>query len=245
MDILEMIPFSEVNMGFKYILICIDIFSRFVRVLPLLNKSAKEVVQKLRQILESVPKPPRYVQTDLGKEFYNAEVRALFREFNIKHYSVDSQFKAAIVERFNRTLREKLNRWFTYKGNKVWYEVLPSLIEAYNNTEHRGIYNMKPSNITQENEYELWRKKELEESQKKVTLMREKPINVGDYVRLSRIAVANPWVKNFDQNWTEEVFRVTELDNRTKPLMYKIEDLEHVKNIMSNGMAIPMNLILG
>ena len=54
-----------------------------------------------------------------GKEFYNNQVQKLFKDKNINHYTVFSQYKAAVVERFNRTLREKLSRYFTYTGKKV------------------------------------------------------------------------------------------------------------------------------
>ena len=90
---------------------------------------------------------PRHVQTDRGKEFYNAKVQDLFKANNINHYTVNSQFKAALVERFNRTLRTKLKRYFTHKGHKIWHDVLPQIIKTYNNTKHRGISNKTPKEV--------------------------------------------------------------------------------------------------
>ena len=168
MDLMEMIPFSKVNKGYKYILVCIDVFSRFVRALPTKNKSGKEVCSKIEQMLENCSQIPIHIQTDYGKEFYNVNVQGLFKRHKINHYSVDSQFKAAIVERFNRTLREKMNRYFTYTGRKVWYNVLDELIEGYNNSEHRGIYNATPSSINEGKENDIWMKQNQEDKQKKV-----------------------------------------------------------------------------
>ena len=84
-------------------------------------------------------KKPHHVQTDLVKEFYNKSVRSLFKKYDINHYSVHSQFKAALVERFNRTLRERLTRYFTRTGKKVWYGVLPKIVNAYNHSSHRAL----------------------------------------------------------------------------------------------------------
>ena len=132
MDMLEMIPYAKVNKGYKYILVCIDVFSRFARALPCKTKSGEEVSTTMLKMFKSTQ--PRRIQTDRGKEFYNSHVRTrVLDKYNIHLYTVNSQFKAAIVERFNRTLREKLNRYFTHSGRKVWYDVLSQIITTYNN----------------------------------------------------------------------------------------------------------------
>lgn len=150
-------------------------------------------------------------------------MKELFHRYNIKHYTVDSQFKASIVERFNRTLREKLNRYFTYSGKKEWYKVLDKIVETYNTTKHSGIYNMSPASITPQNEFELWLRKEEEEEKR---VRRRRKFSIGDYVRISRISITNPFRKNFDQNWSEEIFRIADVDQKARPIMYMIEDID-------------------
>ena len=49
--------------------------------------------------------------------------------------------------------------------------------------------------------------------------------NLLDHVRISRIA-GSPFIKNFDQNWSEEVFQIVGMDNKTTPVMYIIQDLD-------------------
>jgi len=224
MDLMEMIPYARINQGYKYILVSIDIFNRCVKAYPLKTKTGIEVAKVVEKIIKKHQPIPRYIQTDLGKEFYNTHVQAVMKKYKIKHYTVNSQFKAAIVERFNRTLREKLNRWFTSQGHKVWYKVLPTLIETYNQSKHRGIFHMRPIDITSgsEAEMKLW---EMQQSQQPKSL--SKPtISLLNYVRISRIA-NSPFNKNFDQNWSEEVFRIIGVDEKSSPIMYIIEDLEH------------------
>lgn len=219
MDLMEMIPYSRVNRGYKYILTCVDVFSRYARVQPLKTKKGEEVSKAIsKMFVKNVT--PIHIQTDLGKEFYNTHVRTLFQKHKIIHYTVFSQFKAALVERFNRTLREKLNRYFTHTGKKVWHNVLQTIASTYNKTKHRGVNNFCPADINKEdNEHHLWSKQQEQQKQQKSNTH----IKLLDYVRVSRLR--GPFLKNFDQNWSDEVFRVVAIDNRQSPVMYVIQDL--------------------
>jgi transposase InsO family protein len=224
MDLMEMIPYARINKGYKYILTCIDVFSRFARAQPLKTKSGPEVKEAIVKMLEG-QSIPRYIQTDLGKEFYNSHVQKLFKKHGIKHYSVNSQFKAALVERFNRTLREKLTRYFTYKGNKIWYTVLPIIVDTYNRSKHRGIFHIRPIDVTEKNEVELWELQEDQMNKKgSKTLL---PLN--NFVRISKL-VNSPFKKNFEENWSDEVFRIIKTDRSAAPTMYVLEDLN--KNVI-------------
>ena len=215
-DLMEMIPYARVNKGYRYVLNVIDVFSRQVHAQPCKSKSGEDVAAALEKIFKQ-QKPPRFLQTDQGKEFYNAHVKRLLSKHKIRHYSVYSKYKCAIVERFNRTMREKLNRYFTYTGRKVWYNVLQDIVQTYNNKPHRGIYNWKPTDVTRETEMQLWIKKNINTDAKKATRYK-----IGDYCRISRDrGVFN---KNFDQNWSEEVFRIVGIDTRTTPIMYYLQD---------------------
>ena len=222
MDLMEMIPYARINKGYRYILTCIDVFTRFARVEPLKAKDAVSVTKAIESMLSKAGKEnhPRYIQTDLGKEFYNQSVSNLLKYHKINHYSVFTQFKAALVERFNRTLREKLNRYFTHNGNKIWFNVLTDIVDTYNNTPHRGIQGKRPRDIS--GKLDFW---SVQENNELVPKSKQSHYAVGSLVRISRIA-ANPFRKNFDQNWSEEIFRIAAIDTRDKPVMYVLKDLK-------------------
>ena len=221
MDLMEMIPYAAINDGYRYILRCVDVYSRVARAEPLKTKEGVAVAAAITRMLKHGA-APRYIQTDLGKEFYNAHVAKLLKTHAIRHYSVHSQFKAALVERFNRTLREKLSRYFTRHGKKVWIGVLPQLIETYNHTPHRGLAGHRPVDVQTNNNLNHWKLTQEKPSSSKKT----KPHHpVGTLVRISRISVSNPFRRNFDQNWSEELFRVAAVDTRETPVMYVLEDL--------------------
>jgi len=218
MDLMEMIPYAKINKGNRYILTCIDVYTRFARALPLKAKDGKSVAEAVSKMFKK--EKPRYIQTDLGKEFYNTHVKNVFKKFNIaKHYTVHSQYKAPHVERFNRTLREKLNRYFTHRGHKTWIHVLAKIIKTYNNTPHSSLFFEKPKDI--DGNIAFWEKQEAKLPRK--LPKSKKKLRIGSCVRLSRIG-ANPFRKNFDQNWSEEVFRIHSIDTRDRPTMYTIKD---------------------
>ena len=223
MDMLEMLPYVKVNSGYKYILVCIDVFSRFARAQPCKTKTGEEVSLKMLKMIDANVKPSQ-IQTDKGKEFYNTHVRTrVLDKHNIRLYTVNSQFKAAIVERFNRTLREKLNRYFTYTGRKVWYKVLQQIIDTYNASKHKGIYghcpvDIKPGKI----ESELWT---MHQNKSLSIKTKQNPLKLLDYVRISLISMTRlQFNRNFDQNWSDEVFRIVGIDTKAAPTMYILED---------------------
>ncbi|KAL6417814.1 hypothetical protein ACFW04_012515 [Cataglyphis niger] len=83
-------------------------------------------------------KPPKNLQTN-GKEFYNKDFQKLMKQNEINHYSTYSDKKAAIVERFNRSLKELMWKQFSIQGNYKWVDILPNLLNIYNNRKHRTI----------------------------------------------------------------------------------------------------------
>ena len=60
-DLVEMIPYARDNMGFKYILTAIDIFSRYAWAQALKNKTPAEVVRALTIIFKTGRKPLMYL----------------------------------------------------------------------------------------------------------------------------------------------------------------------------------------
>ena len=76
-------------------------------------------------------------ETDDGKEFYNSTFAALMKQENVHHFSTSGDTKASIVERFNRTFKERLYRYFTVKNTLGNLPVLPDLVKGYNASYHR------------------------------------------------------------------------------------------------------------
>ena len=110
---------------------------------------------KAFQTILSSGRKPNKLQTDQGTEFLNHVFQKFLRENNIDFFTVNSRLKASVVERFNRTFKNKVYKYFTAKNILSYIDVLPKLVKSYNNTYHCSI-KMKPSQVTKSNEAKVW-----------------------------------------------------------------------------------------
>ena len=216
-DLADMQQISQYNDGYKYILTVIDILSRYAWARALKSKRGPEVEAAFQSIFDEGRVPQR-IQTDQGKEFENSHVRSLLKSHNVELFSVKSAYKAAMVERFNRTLKTKIWRYFTAKNTHVWVGELQKFVKNYNESYHR-IIKMKPVDVTPDNAMDVWLR--LYDKKAK-NISNEKKINVGDRVRISK--VKSTFEKGYLPNWTEEEFFVDEVNTKFRPTMYKLID---------------------
>jgi len=146
----------------------------------------------------------KLLQTDKGTEFLNGTFQKLLRDRNIRHYtSENDDIKAAVVERFNRTLKGAMWRYLTHVSSGRYVDVLPQLVSSYNNTYHRSI-KMAPSEVNAQNE-SIVRKRLY--PLKNVTVKWR--YNVGQTVRLKQ--TKRVFKKGYEPSWTEEIFTIASL----------------------------------
>jgi len=222
-DLIELPEFARANNGYRYILIAINCFSRYAFAEPLKTKTGKEVERKLARILV-LNKGIKNVQSDLGREFYNKDVKQLFDRLNINHYSVFSEIKAAFVERLNRTLKSRLYERLTANGTQKWLNILPDIVYQYNNTIHSAI-GMTPASVRRRHEKHLIMlqlKKKSKQSPSR-TVYRPK-FAIGDVVRISKFRQV--FDKSFRLNWSPELFIIHGVFP-TQPPTYVIRDLNN------------------
>jgi len=87
-----------------------------------------------------------------GGEFYNKEVQKL-----VTLYSTENEEKSGVAERWNRTMKEKMFKYFSANSTRRYIDVLDEFVEQYNNTKHSSI-GMTPNEASKkENETKVWR----------------------------------------------------------------------------------------
>ena len=118
-DLCDMASRAKDNDGHTFLLTVIDCFSKFAWVEPLMNKSGSEILNALKRILKRSGRAPQRLQTDKGSEFLNAQVQRFLKEQKIEFFTTNSEMKAAIVERFNRTLKNKMWKYFTAQKKRA------------------------------------------------------------------------------------------------------------------------------
>jgi len=115
--LIEVINIAKSNRGYRYLLTVVDVFSKYAWVEPVKSKSGQDVTTAFEKILKrSQGRQPQNLQTDDGNEFYNKHFQALIKRKNIHHFSTSGDTKASVVERSNRTLKERRYRYFTIKN---------------------------------------------------------------------------------------------------------------------------------
>ena len=211
-DLIDMQSHSKKNYGFKFILVVIDTYSKYVFVEPLKNKSGKECTKGMLSILKKAN--PKFLQTDNGTEFYNAQFQDLMKKYKIKHYSSYSVIKCSIAERVIRTLKNNIYKHFTATGTWNWYNTISKIIHNYNNTKHRTI-KCTPSEArmdTNKIKFNTYINSE--------TLYKPK-FKVNDKVRISKYK--HVFSKGYTPNWTTEIFTVSKV-LQTNPVTYQLKD---------------------
>ena len=69
-------------------------------------------------------------------------------------YTMSGRTKGSIVERFNRTFKTRLERFFTESKDHRWVDVLQKMTTNINHTVNRST-GFKPSEVTRENSDEV------------------------------------------------------------------------------------------
>ena len=229
-DLADLSSLSRYNKGYKYILVFVDVFSRFAQCIPLKRKDAHHSVHDaLNKILNSgYFNNLKRLNTDEGREFYNEKVNKLLISKDIILYSVSSrEIKTALAERFIRTLKVKLFRYMTHQNTKKYIHILPDIIKSYNLTQHHGLGgNHTPTEIlrlTEPDEIQLQFKRMY-----KILSSSHKPIistlSVSEYVHLSQIKPT--FKKGYTIQNTLEILKILRVDNTQSPTIYFLEDLE-------------------
>ena len=216
-DLVEMQPYARENRGIKYLLTVIDVLSKFAWAVPVKRKTAQDVTAAMDSVLQQ-GRVPSNLQTDKGKEFYNASFQNLMSRYHINHYSTYSNLKASIVERFNRTLKNRMWLKFSLRGTYKWLDILQDLVAAYNDTKHRTI-GMKPKDVNAANVETLMQRF----SQNNRRRRKVPKFKIGDKVRVSKNK--HVFEKGYTPNWTTEIFTVNRV-MPTSPVTYKLKDYQ-------------------
>ena len=160
---------------------------------------------------------PFIIQTDKGSEFLGKPLQAWFKENNVHFFvSENDDIKCSIVERFNRTLKTKLWRYFTHKNTLTFLDVLNDFVESYNNSYHRAIKMTPNEALNSKNTATVWNNLNPISP-----LTRPPKFKKGDTVRISK--TRQIFKKGYLPSWSEEIFTISK-QMHTEPYTYKLID---------------------
>ena len=215
MDLIEVKSYKS-NDNIKYLLTVIDNLSKKAYVQPLLNKQGETVKKAILRILNNSRSKPLILVSDMGTEFTNQSLKRYLRWRKIKHLVQRDRSKASVIERFNRTLKNKLFRYMTANNTERFIDVLQNIVGSYNNSVHSRT-KFTPNQVNVENERQvfqnLYRLRKIQE---------KNSFQVGDYVRV--VLVRGKFDKGYEKNYSSEIFRVYKVYKTSPYFRYRIKD---------------------
>jgi hypothetical protein len=228
-------PFNK-NRGI--FLNCVDIYSRYAWSEPLTNKTAVSCKNALERIFKDGT--PEIIQCDSGSEFKGAFAKYCSKNnIELRYVYPGDKTSQSVVERFNRTIRDKINRYLQAQNTNSFINFLPNFISNYNDTIHSTIKqkpydiffnNVEPMNLDSNI-------KRIEEGEKILNSFK-----VGDKVRvLNRLysKSGDPITKQFTKGmktFSKTLHTITKIDGfiihiDNSDVPYKIYEVKKVDEI--------------
>ena len=182
---------------YKYILCCVDVYSRYASCRAMTNRRNETILTELQSIFEEMGMP-KAINAD--NEFNKSTFNKYFDDNNVVcYFSQPAEInKSAIVERFNRTLTQLINKWRLSTGRYDWYNILNDIVKNYNNTYHRTI-KTKPIKI-----------KNGDDTNHQSIIVVSHDFRIGDKVRVMQ--EQNIYSKGDVVYWSEDIYTVTAVD---------------------------------
>ena len=228
-DLVELGELSRENDNYRYLLTCIDIFTRYAFVEPLKNKTAPEFLRGFKNIMKKAKQFPLKILADRGSEIKNKHMQQFCRENGIKLLHSDNFVHAPFVERFNRTLKNLMFRYMTWRETDRFIDVLPALVRTYNTRKHRmiGMTPVEaedPKNASKiSNIQEKWY---LEKSRKPPLFKK------GQTVRISKLK--GQFDKGYNEQFLEEIYKIKKVFTRLPIPTYELQTLDEDETIEGN-----------
>lgn len=228
-DLMDMQNITRFNYKQRYILAVIDQFSRFAWCIPITNKTSTSVIKAFEKLFKKTKRRPLNILSDQGKEFVSKHVKKFLSDHSINFYTAnDPATKASMCERFIRSIKSLIYKYFTNKNTKKYVDVLDRLVNIYNNRKHRSI-GRAPIEVNETNILEVW--KYMNKHTPRKIFNEQKPkLSVGKLVRIS-----NPkklFDKGYTKQWSNDIFLVKKVI-LSYPHTYRISSLdgEEIKSL--------------
>lgn len=206
-DVAYMDKLAKYNYGVKYLLVAVDVLSRYLRVEPMKTKSASDTKRAFQHMIHKVS--PRKVWSDKGTEF-KGEFKRFCESKGIETYSTHSETKSAFAERYIRTLKNIIYKYLEKKWSYHYIKNLREFVDTINSRVNRAI-GLAPKKVTQKHVPELISKV----ADQSFKLSKIPKFKIGDSVRIAKENL--PFKKGYKQNYTDEIFQIGKIATRNPP----------------------------
>ena len=215
LDILDLKGYCpKNNRGYRYVLVIIDNFSKFVWTVFLKNKNAQTIKDLFENIIAN-SKKTILIESDRGKQFYNIIFQDFLNKNSIKIYSRNSSYGAVFAERFNLTIRDLLEKIVYEQSDTKWVDILSTITKQINIRTHSSTKLMPVQASLKKNEGHVYK---ILLDKRRETIPK---IQINDFVRTADLR--RTFSKRDTTNWFYKLYKITETINDTIP-SYKIDN---------------------
>ena len=124
--------------GLRYLIVIVDVFSKYVHVAFIGNKRTETVAHEVRSMIEQSRnlRGAAHMQSDNGGEF-SRSFTDMLQDLGITHTTskANNPRSQGVVERFNGSITAHLAR-LSATGNTDYVTSIPRFVDQYNNTVH-------------------------------------------------------------------------------------------------------------
>ena len=236
-DLLTMATENRGRYQYRWMIVVIDVASRYIGTVALHTKNGAYVTEALKQIYNEDDHldVPKIIQTDLGSEFTNRSFEAFCTEQHITHKTVEvgDHRGVGLVERVNKTIAMPLYAFMQVLENKnaeegrpkvvtSWVDNMKSFVTAYNNRINNA-HGLKPIDAIKLPSVPHKDRKAIKDpflADKDETLtdaeraeLKAKIFHFGDNVRLllkrpPKGSYQDNRIRATDQRWSNEIYTI-------------------------------------
>lgn len=215
---------------YRYILVVIDVFSKFAWIEPIRSKSGENTTKAFisiikRAIKDSVHDIPLNLHTDLGKEFFNYHFKNEISKLKINHYFTSGLHKAAVCERFIRTFMNRFTKMYSNDKKKInsvrnYRLFLQTIVNLYNSTKSRT-HGLAPNNVKKKHTNMIWSRLYGKYFENTPRLIKFIP---GDIVLVAKRK--SIFEKGYSASYLKSKYIIHDVILNTYPITYRLRDSE-------------------
>jgi transposase InsO family protein len=222
-DLIDVSGIKKDNDDITFLLVVIDVFTKLAWIEPLKRKTAEATLGALKKIIIDMRKVPKSILFDRGKEFINKRVTEFLTNNNIRIIHPNSEIKAGVAERFNRTIQDLIYRYLTENETYRYINVLKDLLYAYNNRKHRTLKNITPAQAELDENKNLVLNAHNSNYSKIVEKRKTPKFQIGQKVRIKSLTPF--FQRGYHERFLREHFKIIQINKRMPIPMYIVQSL--------------------
>ena len=204
---------NETNIGG---VLCIDIFSKFITIIPIKSKTIPEILDAIKQIINKVGKPKNVYTDNEGAWSRGTEIDKYFKDENINH--IITLGHPNVSERAIRTIKDEIYKRVKLPSDKNWSEMLYQILLKYNYKSVHSSTGLTPAEA-EKKENQFYAKLHLE--MHRINKRRYPDINVGDNVKVYK--KKDKLDKEHIPVWQSKIYKVENITQQFGQKYYYLE----------------------